>query len=100
MDTHCDHQRKPETAMRPLVLPARQALTFQHARRVRSAANHRRVRQRSHGPMNISNIRRMIMCQAGGANKLGWFSWAAAICGAVVLLLMTAAAAYQFASGW
>jgi hypothetical protein len=50
--------------------------------------------------MNISNIRRMIMCQAGGANKLGWFSWAAAICGAVVLLLMTAAAAYQFASGW
>jgi hypothetical protein len=50
--------------------------------------------------MNISNIRRMIMCQAGGGNKLGWFSWAAAICGAVVLLLMTAAAAYQFASGW
>ncbi len=99
MDTHRDHQRKPETAMRPLVLPARQALTFQHARRVRSAANHRKVRQRSHGPMSISNIRRM-MRQAGGANKLGWFSWAAAICGAVVLLLMTAAAAYQFASGW
>jgi hypothetical protein len=42
----------------------------------------------------------MIMRQAGGAHKLGWFSWVAAIFGAAVLLLMSVAAAYQLASGW
>ena len=50
--------------------------------------------------MSISNIRQMIVRQAGGANKLGWFSWAAAIFGAVVLLLMTAAVVYQLVSSW
>ncbi len=50
--------------------------------------------------MNITSVRRMIMRQAGGTNKLGWFSWAAAIFGAFMLLLMSAAAVYQLASDW
>ncbi len=50
------------------------------------------------GFMSMNSIRRTIMRQAGGANKLGWFSWAAAIFGAVMLLLMGAATIYQLAS--
>ena len=50
--------------------------------------------------MTINSIRRMIVRQAGGANKLGWFSWAAAIFGAVALLVMGVAVAYQLMPDW
>jgi hypothetical protein len=41
----------------------------------------------------------MIVRQAGGANKLGFFSWAAAIFGAVALLLTGLAVIYQLMFG-
>ncbi len=50
--------------------------------------------------MSLNSIRRAIVHQAGGRNKLGWFSWSAAIFGACVLLIAAVAVAYQFVSSW
>jgi hypothetical protein len=48
--------------------------------------------------MKIKSIRRMIVRQAGGGTKLGWFSWAAAIFGACALLFLGFSILYQFAT--
>jgi hypothetical protein len=49
--------------------------------------------------MNITSIRRRIVSEAGGGRKLGCFSWAAAIFGAIGLLLLIAAVAWNWVFG-
>ncbi len=50
--------------------------------------------------MKIKSIRRMIVHEAGGGAKLGWFSWAAAIFGVCAILFLGIVALYQFATSW
>jgi hypothetical protein len=49
--------------------------------------------------MDLDKIRRIIVYQAGGGQKLGCFSWTAAISGAVALVVIVGFLLFSWLSG-